>query len=84
MSIQTDIAAAKRWWRSRTIWLGAHLMAASPVLEYVRDHSTLLHSYIGKADSAVSFAIGALLVYLRNKTSQPIGKPHNDNLRAGD
>ena len=84
MTLQTDIAAAKRWWRSRMIWLGAHLILAAPVLEYARDHSQLLHAYIGEADGAVSFVLGALIVYLRNQTTAPIGKPHDDNLRAGD
>ncbi|MCP1376029.1 hypothetical protein [Dyella lutea] len=83
MTLQTDIAAVKRWWRSRTIWLGAHLMAAAPVLEYVRDHSQMLHHYIGEADSAVSFALGALIVYLRNKTTTPIGKRSDPTNQAG-
>lgn len=83
MTFQTDIAAAKRWWRSKTVWLGAHLMLAAPVLEYARDNSTLLHPYIGRADGAVSFALGALVVYLRNVTRGPIGKPVDDTDKAG-
>ena len=71
MTIYTD---AKRWWHSKTIWLGTHLMAAAPVLEYARDNSTLLHHYIGAADGAVSFALGVVVVWLRNVTRKPIGK----------
>ena len=83
MTLATDLIAAKRWWRSKTIWLGAHLIAAAPVLEYARDNSTMLHAYIGKADSAVSFALGALVVYLRNNTTTPIGKPADPTDNAG-
>ena len=83
MTLATDLTAAKRWWRSKTIWLGAHLILAAPVLEYVRDNSTMLHAYIGKADAAVSFALGALLVYLRNVTRGPIGKPADPTDSAG-
>lgn len=83
MTLQSDIAAAKRWWRSRTIWLGAHLVAAAPLLEYARDHSQLLHGYIGEADGAVSFALGALIIWLRNRTTTPIGKPADPTDQAG-
>ena len=76
MTYYTD---AKRWWRSKTIWLGTHLIAAAPVLEYVRDNSALLHAYIGKADAAVSFALGAVVIWLRNVTRKPIGKTADDN-----
>lgn len=83
MTIQTDIAAAKRWWRSRTIWLGAHLVAASPFIQYAHDNSQMLHRYIGDADAAVSFALGALLIWLRNKTRTAIGKPADPTDQAG-
>lgn len=79
MTIATDVQAAKRWWHSKTIWLGTHLMAAAPVLEYARDNSTLLHHYIGAADGAVSFALGVLVVWLRKVTRGPIGKPPADD-----
>ena len=75
-AIYTD---AKRWWRSKTIWLGGHLMVAAPVLEYARDNSHLLSQYIGRADGAVSFALGALIVWLRKVTTKPIGKTPDDN-----
>lgn len=83
MTLQSDIAAAKRWWRSRTIWLGAHLVAAAPLLQYARDNSQLLHHYIGEADGAVSFALGALIIWLRNRTTTPIGKPADSTDQAG-
>jgi hypothetical protein len=75
MTLYTD---AKRWWKSKTIWLGAHLMAAAPMLEYARDNSTMLHAYIGKADAAVSFVLGLVVVWLRNVTRQPLGKTPKD------
>lgn len=79
MIFAEDVGRAKRWWKSKIIWLGGHLIAAAPVLEYARDNSALLHQYIGRADAAVSFALGAALVYLRNVTRGPIGKPAADD-----
>ena len=80
MTVYTD---AKRWWHSKTIWLGTHLMAAAPVLEYARDNSTLLHAYVGKADAAISFALGVIVVWLRNVTRKPIGKMPDPTDQAG-
>lgn len=75
MTMSQNLQAAKRWWHSKTVWLGAHLMAASPVLEYAHDNVASLHQIIGKFDAAVSFALGAALVWLRNVTRVPLGKP---------
>ena len=66
---------AKRWWHSKTIWLGGHLIAASPLLQYARDNVSSLHYIIGKYDAAVSFLLGGVLIWLRNVTTKPIGKP---------
>ena len=66
---------AKRWWHSKTVWLGAHLMAASPVLQYAHDNVSSLHEIVGKFDAAIAFVLGAVIVWLRNVTSIPIGKP---------
>lgn len=68
-------ADAKRWWKSKTIWLGNSLMGAAPVLEYARDNSTMLAEYIGRATSAAAFGLGLLIVWLRKRTTKPLGKP---------
>lgn len=69
MTLYTDV---KRWWKSKTVWLGNTLMAAAPLLEYARDNSTLLAEYIGKATSAFAFGLGVLIVWLRRQTHTSI------------
>lgn len=65
----------KRWWQSKMIWLGAHLVLLFPLLEYARDNSPLLEAYIGKGTGPLSFGLGLLIIWLRNLTRVPIGKP---------
>ena len=69
-----EASSFKRWWRSKTVWLGNTLIGAAPVLEYARDNSVMLAEYIGKATAATAFGLGMLIIYLRKKTTEPLGK----------
>jgi hypothetical protein len=62
----------KRWWNSRTIWLGNLLVVFGLVLEYVNANSAMLTPYFGKWGGAASVAIGVLTIILRRATTAPI------------
>lgn len=71
MSLKDD---AKKWWASRSIWLGNLLIAAGAVVEYLNASGGMLLPYLGTYGGAVMLVIGVLNVLLRLATTKPVGK----------
>ncbi len=65
----------KRWWKSRTIWLGTVLMVIGALVEYRAANEAQWRDYFGDWGGPAAIAIGVLNVLLRLRTTKAIGKP---------
>lgn len=72
MTLYDDV---KRWWKSKTIWLGSALVVLGALIEYLASNSDQWQGYFGEWGGVAGMVIGALNVLLRLRTTKTIGKP---------